>query len=585
MSLANCTYMSYYVDMYVARASWPSSHGKSSQTIYLRASYREGGHVRKRNLAHLTHCAPHEIAAIELALQFKGNLAALGSLDQVRLSQGLSVGAVWTAFEIARRLGIGRARGTGFEAQLALWQVLARVLEQGSRLSAVRLAQVHAACDVLGIQRGFDENDLYANLGWLSARQEAIEQRLFVQRRGQNQPELFLCDVTSSYWEGQDNAYGAYGYNRDGQKGKKQIVLGLLCDEQGAPVSTEVFRGNTQDAKTFASPVKKASQRFGCERVTFVGDRGTIKSGQVEELSKSGFHYLTAIAKPQIEALIEARLIPRERFATEVCEVEQEGVRYALRRNPIRAQQLAACRTDKQAAVEQLRKDRNGYREKHPRAKVATAEKALRAKIAQLKLADWLEVRTEGRALQLTVNQAALEEASRLDGCYVIKTDLPASAASQQVVHDRYQELTLVEQAFRTCKTAHLETRPIYVRTAEHTRGHVLVVMLAYLIRRELSQAWASLDVAVEEGLHQLQMLCSTEVQVEGGGSCLRVPTPSTGAAALPPGAEPPPARGTASYPDSCSHAQATACKPQTPLRNSSSPRKSCSASKVNIRS
>ena len=87
-------------------------------------------------------------------------------------------------------------------------------------------------------------------------------------------------------------------------------------------------------------------------------------------------------------------------------------------------------------------------------------------------------------------------------------------------MHDRYKESTLVEQAFRTCKTAHLETRPIYVRTAEHTRGHVLVVMLAYLIRREPSRAWTSSDITVEEGLHQLQTLSSIEIRVEGGG-CL----------------------------------------------------------------
>jgi hypothetical protein len=519
--------------MYIARASWPSSNGKSYQSIYLRESYREGGRVHKRDIANLTHCDPNEIAAIELALHFKGNLAALGSLDQVHLSQGRSLGAVWSLFETARRLGIDQALGHGFAAQLALWQVLARVLEQGSRLSAVRLAQVHAACDVLGIQRGFDENDLYANLTWLSTHQEAIETRLFAKRRGPQKPELFLYDVTSSYLEGEDNAYGAYGYNRDGKKSKKQIVIGLLCDEQGAPVSTEVFRGNTQDPKTFAAQVKKASQRFGCERVTFVGDRGMIKSGQVEDLTQAGFHYITAITKPQIDTLIEARLIQMELFADEVCEVEREGVRYVLRRNPIRAAQLAASRADKQTTVEQLRQDRNGYLEKHPRAKVATAEKALRTKIAQLKTEAWLTVQAEGRALKLTVNQSALEETARLDGCYVIKTDLPASAASRQVVHDRYKELTLVEQAFRTCKTAHLETRPIYVRTAEHTRGHVLVVMLAYLIRRELSHAWTALDVTVEEGLHQLQTLCSIEVKVTEGGTCLRIPTPSPAAAAL----------------------------------------------------
>ena len=519
--------------MHVARASWPSANGKVYESIYLRESYRDGGHVRKRNIANLTHCDPKEIAAIELALQFKGNLAALGSLDKIQLRQGPSVGAVWSVHETARRLGIEKALGPGFAAQLAQWQIMARVIDQGSRLSAVRLAQVHAACDVLGIRRGFDENDLYANLTWLSEHQQAIEDRLFAARRRRRKPELFLYDVTSSYLEGEQNAYGDYGYNRDGKKGKKQIVIGLLCDEQGEPLSTEVFRGNTRDTKTFAAQVKKASQRFGCERVTFVGDRGMINSSQVEELARVGFHYITAITKPQIEALLGGGVLQMELFGVEVCEVQQEGVRYVLRRNPLRAEQLAASRADKRARVERLLEERNSYLAGHRRAKVATADKAVRAKIVQLKIEAWLQVEAEGRILKLTVNQAALDEASRLDGCYVLKTDLPRSAASKQVVHERYKDLALVEQAFRTCKTAHLETRPVWVRTAEHTRGHVLVVMLAYLMRRELSRAWAPLDITVEEGLHQLQTLCSTEMKVEGTGSCLRIPVPGASCADL----------------------------------------------------
>jgi hypothetical protein len=519
--------------MYVARASWPSSNGKVYESIYLRESYRDGDRVRKRDIANLTHCDPKEIAAIELALQFKGNLAALGSLDQIQLSQGPSVGAVWAVCEVARRVGIQKALGPGFPAQLALWQIVARVLDQGSRLSSVRLAQVHAAAAVLGLQRGFDENDLYANLGWLSEQQERIENRLFAARRGSQKPELFLYDVTSSYLEGQDNAYGAYGYGRDGKKGKKQIVIGLLCDPQGEPVSTEVFRGNTQDPQTFAVQVNKASQRFGCERVTFVGDRGMIKSGQVEELARAGFHYITAITKPQIEALLKNGVLQMDLFAAELWEVEQEGRRYVLRRNPLRAEQMAVSRSDKQASVERVRQQLERYLADHPRARVATAEKAVRTKIAQLKLQNWLQVESQGRNLKLTVNRAALDEVSRLDGCYVLKTDLPQSSASKDVVHARYKDLAEVEQAFRTCKTAHLETRPIYVRTAEHTRGHVLVVMLAYLVRRELSRAWLSLDLTVEEGLHQLQTLCSTLIQVEGGGSCLRVPTPDANSSAL----------------------------------------------------
>ena len=532
-TLSIVRYLLYYVVMHVARASWPSSNGKTYTSIYLRESFRDGDRVRKRNIANLTHCDPREIAAIELALKHKGDLSVLGSLDNIHLYQGLSVGALWTVYQTARSLGIVSALGSDFPAQLALWQVLARVLDQGSRLSAVRLAQVHAATDVLGIRRGFDENDLYANLDWLSGQQEIIENRLFTARRGSHKPDLFLYDVTSSYLEGDHNALGAYGYNRDGKKGKKQIVIGLLCDEQGEPVSTEVFRGNTQDTTTFASQVNKASQRFGCQRVTFVGDRGMIKSGQIEDLTKVGFHYITAITKPQIETLLKAGVLQMALFDDMLCEVEQDGVRYVLRRNPRRAEELAASRTDKQASAERLCQQRNRYLTEHPRARAATAEKAVRAKVAQLSLQRWLQVEVEGRSLKLKVHQQSLDEVSRLDGCYVLKTDLPQSAASTTVVHGRYKDLALVEQAFRTSKTVHLEARPLYVRTADHTRGHVLVVMLAYLIRRELSRAWAALDMTVEEGLHQLQTLCSTEIQVAGGGSCLRIPTPTAASRAL----------------------------------------------------
>jgi Transposase DDE domain len=519
--------------MYIARASWPSTNGKVYQTIHLRESFREGGRVRKREIANLTHCDPEEIAAIELALKHKGDLTTLGSLQQVQLQQGLSVGAVWTVFETARRLGIDQALGHDWAGQLALWQVLARVIEQGSRLSAVRLAQAHAACDVLSIRRGFDENDLYDNLGWLSQHQQVIEKQLFRSRRGQQKPALFLYDVTSSYLEGECNAYGAYGYNRDGKKGKKQIVIGLLCDEQGEPISTEVFRGNTQDPKTFAAQITTASERFGCQQVTFVGDRGMIKSAQMADLAQVGFHYITAITKPQIETLLAADVLQMELFAAEVCQVQQDGVRYVLRRNPVRAEQLATSRSDKQARVRQLCEERNRYLAQHPRAKTAIAETAIRAKIEQLKIHAWLTVEAEERTLKLQVNQAAREEAARLDGCYVLKTDLDDKAASAQMVHDRYKDLTQVEQAFRTCKTTHLETRPIHVRTEEHTRGHVLVVMLAYLIHRALSRAWTALDVTVEEGLHQLQTLCAMELRVEGGGACLRIPTPTPAASSL----------------------------------------------------
>jgi len=519
--------------MHIARAKWASKNGKVYESIYLRHSYREGGKVQKRNIANLTHCAPEVIAAIELALKNKGDLAALKSLKEVGLKEGLSVGSVWTVYEVAKRLGIIKALGAGVAGKLALWQVIARVIDQGSRLSAVRLARVHAACDVLGIQRGFDENDLYENLTWLCEHQERIERRLFSARRGGMKPELFLYDVTSSYLEGQNNALGAYGYPRDGKKGKKQIVIGLLCDEAGEPVSTEVFKGNTQDVATFGSQVKKVAARFGCQRVTIVGDRGMIKSAGIEDISRAGFHYITAITKPEIMTLVRIGVLQLELFDAVVCEVEHEGVRYILRRNPLRAEEVAAKRADKLACVQRFVGKQNTYLVEHPRARVSTAQKWVEEKIAKLRIEAWLSIRAEGRTLSLKVDEGALQKASQLDGCYVIKTDVPREVAHKEVVHDRYKDLAQVEQAFRTCKTAHLEVRPVYVRTEAHTRGHVLVVMLAYLVRRELSRAWGCFDLTMEEGLEHLKTLCSMEMNVEGGGSCLRIPTPRAQSRAL----------------------------------------------------
>lgn len=518
------------VTMYITQTSSPSKSGQPYLCILLRESYREGSVVKNRTIANLSHCKPEEIAALRLALEHKGNLAELGSIEEsVRLREGLSVGAVWTVYTVAKRLGIEKALGTEREGKLALWQVIARTIGQGSRLSAVRLAQTHAGCDVLGMSRGFDENDLYDNLGWLQEHQERIELSLFrTRRKGKDkQRELFLYDVTSSYFEGVCNALADWGYNRDGKKGKKQVVVGLLCDELGEPVSVEVFHGNTSDLKTFANQIAKIAGRFGCERVTMVGDRGMIKSAQIEQIQeREGFYYITAMTKPQIETLIHGGVVQLSWFDEKICEVENEGVRYVLRRNPQRVEDLKRSRQDKCSSVFRLLEKKNRYLTEHPRAKLDIAQREVVSKIDHLKVSGWLKVAAADRQLRLEEDSQALAEASRLDGCYVVKSDLPKQYADAQTVHDRYKDLALVEQAFRTSKTVHLEMRPWFVHIERNTRGHALVVMLAYLIVRYLRQAWADLDLTVQEGLDQLTTLCATQMLVRDEVRCNQVPIP-----------------------------------------------------------
>ncbi len=502
---------------------------KTYTSVLLRESYREGGKVKNRTIANLSHCKPNEIEAIRLALKHKNDLSALQPLNDkgVDLQQGMSIGAIWTVYSLARRLGLEKALGTDHSGKLALWQVLARVLGQGSRLSAVRLAQVQAAGDVLGFSRGFDENDLYDNLRELSEKQTEIEQRLFTTRRGKTKPQLFLYDVTSSYLEGDKNALADWGYNRDKKRGKKQIVIGLLCDADGEPVSVEVFKGNTGDVSTFESQVKKVSKRFGCERITFVGDRGMIKSGQIENLSKAGFNYITAITKPQIRSLIKKGIFQLGLFDDDLCEVEQDGLRYILRKNPIRADEMAYSRASRLAALKDLADKQNQYLAGHPKADRHKAWEKVSEKRSRMGLGAFVTVTGKDRHIKIDVDEEYMAKIAELDGCYVLKTDLPNDAASAETVHGRYKDLSMVETAFRTMKTTHLEVRPVYVRTEPSTRGHVLVVMLAYLIVRELRKLWNDLDLTVEEGLSQLACLCSIKMRVGAKQTMVqKIPTP-----------------------------------------------------------
>jgi Transposase DDE domain len=501
--------------------------GKTYTRHLLRESYRANGKVLHRTIANVSHCSAAEIEAMRLALRHKEALEHLGTIqDAVTLKQGVSFGAVWTVYHVARRLGIEQALGTTREGKLALWQVMARVIDQGSRLSAVRLAMSHAACDVLGLGT-FDEDTLYENLDWLAAAQAAVEDRLFAQRTKTKPVNLFLYDVTSSYLEGTHNELAAFGYNRDGKKGKRQIVIGLLCDEDGHPVSIEVFPGNTQDPHTFAAQLAKVKARFGVTAITFVGDRGMIKGQQIEDLAQHGFHYITAITKPQIEKLLRTGTFQMDLFDQELAEVlTDEGIRYVLRRNPVRAQEVQDTRHAKLATLQALVAKHNQYLADHPRANVQGALQNLVARAQTLRLSAWVELTLEERTITLTVKTSAQQEAAKLDGCYVLKTDLTPVQAPKEMVHDRYKDLTSVEYAFRTCKTAHLEVRPLFLRLEARTRAHAFVVMLAYQIIQELAACWSPLDLTVEEGLHALATLCLVEVAPQNAPSYHCIPTP-----------------------------------------------------------
>lgn len=490
---------------------------KSYTRHLLRTSFREDGKVKHKTIANLSSCSEDEVAAIKLALKHKKNLSVLGfdkepAMEGVKSELGKRIGAVWVLNEIAKRLGLVKALGADHNGKLALVQVLARIIDQGSRLSAVRFAQRHAVCEIIGVDK-LDEDDLYANLAWLSQQQERIEKKLFKSRFPDAIPTLFLYDVTSSYLEGVCNELADWGYGRDKKKGKMQIVVGLLADPDGLPVAVRVFRGNTVDTKTVSEQVRILAGNFGAKEVTLVGDRGMLKGPQINELPDD-FRYITAITKPQIMKMLEDGVIQYELFTERICEVVQNDIRYVLRRNPMRAEQIAMTRQSKHSAMEAFTRKINEYLTGHRRASTETALKKVVERIKKLKCDAWLSASSGKRKVALKKNEAALFDVALLDGCYVVKSDVAKDHAKAQTLHDRYCDLESVERVFRTMKSVHLEMRPVYVRKEESTKAHAFIVMLSLLLQRELERSWVDLDITVEEGIDELASIHVQDVYV-----------------------------------------------------------------------
>lgn len=465
--------------MFIQRIYKKTKNKQYCSTVLIE-SYRHEGKVKHRIISNLSKW-PEDLV-IKLENLLKGH--AVASLSDLEFSQGKSIGGLIVAKEIFKRLGLYGILSKSQQGRLAMIQICGRIFAQKSRLYlATQWSQTHALAEVFNVGR-FDEDDLYENLDWLSSKQAEIEDMLFGQRHQSGQIKaIFLYDVTSSYLEGQQNELAEYGYNRDNKKGKKQIVIGLLCDNEGYPVSVEVFKGNTHDTRTVASQLKKLKERFGVEKVVFVGDKGMLKSQQIEEILSKEFkwHYITSITKSQIESLLEQRVIQLSMFDESLTEVTYEGVRYILRRNPLRSTEAEKSRQSKINAIKQKVIQNNQYLLSHPKAKVSTAIRAIETEIAKLKMQPMVSCYAKQRELYVEIIEEKLAEAGILDGCYVIKTDIPKEAIKKECIHERYKDLSLVEQAFRTMKTSLEEIRPLYLRKEQRTRGHVFVCMLAYM--------------------------------------------------------------------------------------------------------
>jgi hypothetical protein len=463
--------------MFVARIP----NRNSRPTILLRESYREDGKVKSRTIANLTKWPSERIAAMERLCKGEFDGWAGGEV-----TSGEVFGVLFALKHLADQVGITRVLGSSAEGRLALFLTLARIAHGGSRLSAVRWAGQHAVSDALGTE-AFDEDDLYAALDWLAGQQERIEQDLYqdhVKRHGKP-PALVLYDVTSSYFEGESNELGQYGYNRDGKQGKLPIVIGLLTAEDGDPLAVRVFEGNTADPVTVAEQITILKERLGITEVVMVGDRGMIKAKGKDALSAEGFRYITALTDAQVRSLLGQGVLQPDLFDTHLCEVEHGDKRLVVRRNDAVRVREARRREDKLRQLQDKINERNGFVAKSKRSSAEKGLASLQRWVKRHKLGKFVSLALDERTIVCTVDEQAKADDALLDGCYLLETDVPKELMDAATVDGRYRDLQKVERNFRTVKTTFLEIRPIFVRKANRTKAHVFVAMLALKITRQ----------------------------------------------------------------------------------------------------
>ena len=476
--------------------------GKVYRTHLLRRSYREAGKVKNETLGNLSHLPEPLIEIIRRSLKGE-TFVALGEAFEVVGS--LPHGHVQAVAAAMRRLGLASLLGSkpSRERELVLAMVAARIVAPHTKLATTRWWHTTTLANDFGVAEA-NEDELYAAMDWLLARQGAIQKKLA--KRHLAAGGLVLYDLSSSYFEGTTCPLAKRGYSRDGKPGLLQVNYGLLTDARGCAVAVSVSEGNTRDSATFMPEVQRVRQDFGIEQVVMVGDRGMIGHKAIAELREcDGVGWITALKSASIRALVEqGQFVSHrkqlglfdQRNLLELSSPEYPGERLVACRNPELAKLRAHKREDLLAATERHLQAIKGRVEAGKLVGADTIGVAVGRVVDKYKVAKHFELVIAEQSLSFGRKHRAIAAEAALDGIYIIRTSLSAAQMDAPQCVRNYKALANVERAFRSLKTMDLKVRPIHHRTADRVRAHILLCMLAYYVEWHMREAWRELMFA-----------------------------------------------------------------------------------------
>jgi transposase len=475
---------------------------KSPPAILLREAWREGKKIRKRTIANLTQWPSEKVEALRRLLKDEPMVTAK---EAFIIEQSIPHGHVETVLGTIKKLGLDDliASRRSRERDLVVAMIAERLLHPCSKLATTRLWHVTTLAQELRVADA-DEDDLYRAMDWVLARQDRIEKKLAA--RHLSEGCFVFYDVTSSYYEGRSCPLARYGHDRDGKRGRPIIVYGLMTDGEGRPVAVEAYPGDTGDPSTVAEQAEKLRERFGLGRLVLVGDRGMLTQTQIHKLQVyPGLGWISALRSQSIRDLAKQGFLQMSLFdqkdLAEIRSPDFPSERLIACYNPLLAEERSRKRrelleaTDKE--LERIGKDVS-RRTQTPFKKEEIGKKVGKV-INRYKMEKHFKVTIGEGTFSYERNPASIEQESALDGIFVIRTSEPAERLSADDTVRSYKNLTQVERAFRSLKGIDLMVRPIWHRTEDHVRAHLLICMLAYYVEWHMRKALAPLLFDDEE--------------------------------------------------------------------------------------
>jgi len=476
-------------------------------------------------------------ALIASLSRFSEKLAVLGAVERGDTITAITrrIGPALIFERLWRELGVGdvirelsQGRKFGFDLERAIFlTVLHRLFDPGSDRAAEKWkdARVIDGAEALALQH------LYRAMAWLGTplplraqralshgmprcTKDRIEEELFARRRDLlTTLDMVFFDTTSIYFEGQGGqTMGEHGFSKDHRPDLKQLVVGMVLDDSGTPLCSQILPGDSTDVKSLLPVKARLERQFAVQRVCLVADRGMISKNTMAELERDGWPYILGARLRQGDAAMEKVLA--DGGALEEVFPKAKGSKAP---SPLRVKQV---RLGERRYVVCFNEDQ-ATKDRHDReAIVAALEDALKQGDKALIGNKGFKRYVAASGEHFTIDMAKVKAEARYDGLWVLATNTDFSAREVAL---KYKQLWMVEDAFRSMKSM-LSTRPIWHKCDETIIGHVFCSFLALLLRKRLQDRLDEKGWTLEwaDVIRDVEELVETEISVEGKGYVIR---------------------------------------------------------------